>query len=84
MEDNPRLKASILEVVDNQIESNDPPETRMTFNRLTEEGFSESEAKELIATVAVSEIFGVLKKNEPFDLKRFVTALNMLPNIPGD
>ncbi len=30
MEENPYLKSAILEVVNNQLEANDPPETRQT------------------------------------------------------
>ncbi len=82
MESNQSLKASILEVVDNQLKSNDPPETRQTFNRLVKVGNSEKRSKELIGTVVSSEIFEVLKKQEPFDLGRFVTSLNKLPEVP--
>lgn len=39
-ESNPRLKASFLEVVDNQLRANDPPETRQTLDRLIAEGIS--------------------------------------------
>ena len=84
MERNSNLKASILEVVDNQLKSNDPPETRQTFNRLMREGYSEKMSKELIGAVVSSEIFEVLAKQEPFDLSRFVIALNKLPEISGD
>ena len=84
MKSNPNLKESILEVVDNQLNSNDPPETRQTLDRLIKEGHSESKAKELIGTVVASEIFEVLKKKEPFNLSRFVAALNNLPKIPKD
>jgi len=31
---NPQLKATILEVVSNQLRANDPPETRETLDRL--------------------------------------------------
>ena len=31
---NPRLQAIFLEIVGNQIRDNDPPETRLTFERL--------------------------------------------------
>lgn len=84
MEENPYLKSALLEVVDNQLNANDPPETRKTFERLTSEGYSEDEAKRLIACVVTSEMFDVLKKQEPFNLERFVKALNALPKIPGD
>jgi hypothetical protein len=35
---NPYLKAAVLEVVQNQLEANDPPEAREAFNRLTSQG----------------------------------------------
>ncbi len=82
MEINRRLEESVLEVVDNQLRSNDPPETRQTFDRLISEGYSEKEAKELIGHVVASEIFVVLKNQEPFNLVRFVDALNKLPKLP--
>ena len=78
------LKSAVIEVVENQLSSNDPPETQQTFERLQREGHSEIKAKELIGCVVVSEIFEVLQKREPFDLKRFIKALNDLPKIPGD
>lgn len=84
MEENPHLKSAILEVVDNQLKANDPPETRQTFDRLISEGYSEEEAKKLIGSVVTVEIFDVLSKQEPFNPKRFVEALNNLPNIPED
>jgi hypothetical protein len=40
MEENPYLKSAILEVVDNQLKANDPPETRKTLKRLPTEGYS--------------------------------------------
>jgi len=84
MKSNPRLKALILQVVDNQLKNNDPPETKQTYNKLIKEGFSESEAKQLIGCVVVSEIFDVLKKKETFNQERFVKALNKLPKLPWE
>ena len=84
MEENPYLKSAILEVVDNQLQANDPPETRQTLDRLISEGYSEVEAKKLIGCVVTSEIFDVLKKQEPFNPERFAKALNELPKLPQD
>ena len=81
-EGNPHLRAAIIKVVENQLRSNDPPQTRQTFGRLIEAGYSEEEAKRLIGCVVSAEIFDVLKKNEPFNLDRFVKALNKLPEMP--
>jgi hypothetical protein len=79
---NPHLKETILEVVDNQLNANDPPETRSTLDRLISEGHSEENAKELIACVVTSEIFNVMKKQEEFKPQRYVDALNKLPQLP--
>ena len=77
----PHLRAAIIEVVENQLRSNDPPQTRQTFERLIQAGHSEEEAKQLIGAVVSAEIFDVLKKNEPFNLDRFVKGLNKLPTM---
>ena len=84
MKRNPQLRKSVLEVVENQLQSNDPMETRHTFDRLVSEGSSKKDAKELIGQVVASEIFDVLKSQKPFNLTRFVDALNKLPKLPGD
>lgn len=84
MKANPHLKAAILEVVDNQMQDNNPPETNKTFNRLIKEGHSSKEAKRLIGCVVSAEIFDVMKNKEAFNLKRFVNALNRLPKMPWE
>ena len=79
-----RRRRMILEVVENQIRDNDPPETRQTLRRLIKEGFSREEAMELIGAVVVNEIYNVLKQEENFNRKRFVAALRQLPKLPYD
>ncbi len=81
---NPVLQAAIYEVVDNQIQELNPPQTKQTFDRLVAEGNSPQEARRLISCVVVSEIFDVLKKSEPYNEARYVTALNRLPKMPWD
>jgi len=83
-ESNPHLRAAIMEVVENQLRSDDPPQTKQTFKRLIEAGHSEKEAKRLIGCVVSAEIFDVLKKQEPFNLDRFVKGLNKLPAMPWE
>ena len=73
-----------MKVVDNQIRNNDPPQTRQTLQRLITDGHFEEEAKRLIACVVSAEIFDVLKQQQPFDLDRFVKALDKLPALPWD
>lgn len=83
-ESNPHLQSAIIEVVETQLRNNDPPQTGQTFKRLIEAGHSEKEAKRLIACVVSAEIFDVLKKNEPFNLDRFLKGLNKLPAMPWE
>lgn len=77
-----RVRNVILEVVDNQIRLGTPPETKQTFERLIKEGYSESEARQLIALVVAGEIFGVLKYQQQYDEDKFISALNALPELP--
>ena len=79
-----RRRRMILEIVDNQIRDNDPPETRQTLRRLIKEGFSREGSVELIAAVVVNEIYNVLKQEKNFNRKRFVAALRQLPKLPYD
>ena len=83
-ESNPELHAAIMKVVETQLRSNDPPQSQQTFKRLMEAGHSEKEAKRLIACVVSAEIFDVLKRQEPFNLHRFVKALDKLPAMPWE
>ncbi|MBN2303252.1 MAG: hypothetical protein JXQ72_02165 [Anaerolineae bacterium] len=78
MDDNPILKRAALETVDNQLRANDPPETRQTLDRLIAAGHSRKEAKELIGSVVLAEIWHVIHDDVEFNLERFVTALNEL------
>ena len=79
---NPYLRAAILEVVENQLAGNNPPETAQTLARLIAEGYSEEEAKKLIGCVVSAEMFDVMKSNQPFNHARFTAALNKLPKLP--
>jgi hypothetical protein len=81
---NPVLKQEILEVVNNQLENLDPPETKQTYDRLVADGISEQEARRLIGCAVSSEIFDVLKQQQPFDHARFVRSLNKLPKLPWE
>jgi len=84
METSPHLKATIMEVVDNQINGNDPPETRQTYERLQAGGYSKDEAKRLIGAVLVEEMYDMTQEKRAFDRPRFVAALHRLPNLPEE
>ena len=82
MQVNKRLNKAVLEVVENQIRELNPPATKETLDRLVREGHSHDEARRLIGCVVASEIFDILKKMEPYDEDRYVSALRKLPELP--
>ncbi len=84
MESNEIIREQILEVVENQLRANDPPETKQTYDRLVDLGYNDSDAKKLISQCVLVEIFDAYKHGKTFDEKRFVQNLNNLPQEPFD
>lgn len=82
--DREELRLAFLEVVDNQVSSNDPPETRLTLDRLLAAGYSDDEARKLIACVIVAEVKGMEAEKREFDEAAYVRALQALPKLPWD
>ena len=72
------LRNEILKIVDNQMEQDNPKETKITFNRLIKSGYSKEEAKEKIAAVITEEMFIMMKEETEFNEKRFVENLKNL------
>src|SRR2546422_2047152 len=75
---NPYLKEAILEVVENQLRDNNPPETRQTLERLLAAGYSRRQAVEMIGSAVVEEIWNVLHEGKAFDPVRFRALLEKL------
>ncbi len=83
-ETNPKLGEAILEVVENQIRENDPPETRQTISRLMGDGYSADEARRLVSTAVTVEVFHIMRDREAFNRERFLWNLVHLPREPWD
>ena len=81
---NPRLKTAFMEVVDNQIRDNDPPETRETLDRLRSQGISEHDARSYIGQAVCVEVWDILKNKRVFNRERFVRNLKKLPEEPKE
>lgn len=84
MKPNKVLRAAILGTVDNQLKSNNPPETRLTYERLISEGDDDENARLRIAQCIAVEIYNVLKYQQPFNSERYIRNLNNLPEEPFD
>ena len=74
---------AMVEVVENQIRDNDPPETRTTLERLISLGESRENAMRYIASVLSIEIFEALKNKTPYNEERYLTNLRNLPELPA-
>ncbi len=75
---NPRLKALLLNVVDNQINDNKPIETKQTFTRLVRAGYTELQAKEKIAAVIAAAIYDAQMSGGPFDEAKYIKDISDL------
>ena len=76
--DEPGLNSAVNEVLDNQLNDGDPPETKQTLDRLIASGHDEQAARKLIADVLFLEIRAVMDSGEPYDNDRYTSALSQL------
>jgi len=73
---------AIVEVVENQLNENDPPETKQTLERLIGLGESRENAIRFIASALCVEIYEALKNKTPYNKKRYLKNLKALPELP--
>jgi hypothetical protein len=83
-EDGQLAGEAIVEVIENQLADNNPPETRKTLDRLIKLGETRENAIRYIATALSVEIFGALKHQEPYNNERYIKNLKALPKLPYD
>ena len=76
------IRNEIFQTIKNQLDANDPPETKINYDRLISLGFSEFETNQLIGQCVAVEIFNVLKHKKQFDKKRYIKNINKLPEEP--
>lgn len=75
---NPRLKKLLIDVVEKQLRENNPPITRITFDRLLATGNTAAMAKEKIAVAVVGQIYDAMRDGKAFDLEKYTEELNLL------
>jgi hypothetical protein len=76
------LRAQIFEIIKNQIEEDNPPETNLTYNRLINIGLSQFETKQLIGQCIAVELSEIINTGKPFDERRYIRNLKNLPQEP--
>ncbi len=75
-------EATLIEAIENQIESDNPPAAKATFNKLTLVGYERDDILEMMAHVLAVEIDGILKDDRPFNTEWYEKALRALPEMP--
>lgn len=83
-ESNPYLHLAIMEVIENQLEADEPLETGKTLKRLIDQGISEKDAKLCIGQAVCIEIFNIMKNKEEFNMERYIKNLHRLPEEPKE
>jgi hypothetical protein len=69
----------ILDTVLNQINTGDPPEARVTYDRLIDGGASNAHALQLMAVALRVEMSRMLADSTPFDNARYAALLADIP-----
>ena len=60
---NEHLKKTIMEVINNQLRANDPPFVKEIYQELQAEGYGKKEAKEMIASVLLGQMYDMMKES---------------------
>ncbi|MBP1126785.1 MULTISPECIES: hypothetical protein [Pseudomonas] len=75
---------TLIEAIENQIESDNPPAAKAVFNKLTLVGYEREDILNLMAHVLAFEIDAMLDEDRPFDTHWYETALRALPELPPE
>ena len=74
------VRDAMLDTVLSQINDNNPPEARETYDRLIFGGRSNSQALQLMAAALRVEMDRMLKESTPFDNDRYSALLRKIPS----
>jgi hypothetical protein len=75
---------TLIEAIENQIESENPPAAKATLNKLTLVGYEREEILNLMAHVLAVEIDAILEEDRAFNTEWYEAALRALPELPPE
>ncbi|WP_420231877.1 hypothetical protein ACN079_22320 [Pseudomonas sp. ABY48] len=78
------VENTLIQAIENQIESDNPPAAKATFNKLTLVGYEREEILNLMAHVLAVEIDAILEEDRAFDTQWYEAALRALPELPPE
>ena len=77
-------ETTLIEAIENQIESENPPAAKATFNKLTLVGYEREDILNLMAHVLAFEIDNMLVEDRAFNSEWYERALRALPELPPE
>lgn len=77
-------ESTLIQAIENQIESDTPPAAKATFNKLTLVGYEREEILQLMAHVLAVEIDTILEEDRAFNTEWYEAALRALPTLPPE
>lgn len=77
-------ESTLTQAIENQIESDNPPAAKATFNKLTLVGYERAEILQFMAHVLAVEIDALLEEDRPFNTEWYEQALRALPELPPE
>src|SRR5450830_238481 len=77
-------ESTLVQAVENQIETDNPPAAKAIFNKLTLVGYEREEILTLMAHVLAVEIDAMLDEDRAFNTEWYETALRKLPELPPE
>jgi len=75
---------AIVEMIENQLKENNPPETKHTLERLISLGESRENSIRYISSALCVEIYEAVKNNTPYNEERYLKNLKALPKLPDE
>ena len=75
------VRDGFLSTVVHQIATNEPPETKATYERLQAQGLTEGQALQLIGLVLKKEMKEMIMESRGFDNDRYIALMKKLPEI---
>ena len=68
----------LISAVEEQISTNNPKETKVTYQKLIHKGDTPRKAKEKIANIIYIETMAIIKTQQPFNRARYIRNLERL------
>lgn len=78
----PKLLQLFRQVIEDQLSSVKPVYVATTLERLLAEGFSEDEAKNMMAAIVAHHMGNMINDDQPFNSEEYRRLLDQLPDFP--